>query len=115
MKKDEKLVAGVFKEIFDDLLLNYKRKICDNNCNGKDAYAEISRVISSLDDNGKKAIFDFFKIVSVDTASIIFGTIDGVHFPPDIDNDFILLSDDDEIQGDLQDIFLARVQDTCGC
>ncbi|MFP1734417.1 hypothetical protein ACLEC1_16665 [Lonsdalea quercina] len=111
MNKDEEFVNGIFKEIFNDNLISYKKTIRENKSNGNDAYAKVSRALLSLDEEGKEAVFGFFKIVSIDTASLILGTIDGTHFPPGIDNDFKLLSDDDEIQGDLQDIFLGVVED----
>ncbi|MBG5972168.1 MULTISPECIES: hypothetical protein [Proteus] len=46
-----------------------------------------------------------------DTASTIFGTLDGTYFINNIDKDFQLIYDDEEIQGDLQDHFLALVED----
>ncbi|MBP2851585.1 hypothetical protein [Dickeya oryzae] len=111
MKKDEKFVDGIFKEIFYDNLLRYEKIIRENDGNGNDSYAKVSKALSVLDEEGKKSVFDFLKVVSIDTTSLIFGTIDGTHFPPGIDNDFKLISDDDEIQGDLQDIFLGTVED----
>lgn len=111
MNKDEVFVSGIFKEIFYDNLPNYEKIIKDNKSIGKDAYARVSAALASLDDEKKKAVFDFFKVVATDTASLILGTIDGTHFPPGIDSDFILLADEVEIQGDLQDIFLGDVED----
>ncbi|AYH08224.1 hypothetical protein C5E22_22275 [Pectobacterium parmentieri] len=111
MKKDEQFVDGIFKEIFNDNLPHYEKTINENKTNGNDAYRKISITLSSLDEEEKKSVFDFFKIVSIDTASLILRAIDGTHFPPGIDNDFKLISDEDEIQGDLQDIFLGAVED----
>ncbi|MBI0471675.1 hypothetical protein EXT68_17235 [Pectobacterium parmentieri] len=111
MKKDEQFVDGIFKEIFNDNLPHYEKTINENKTNGNDAYRKISITLSSLDEEEKKSVFDFFKIVSIDTASLILGAIDGTHFPPGIDNDFKLISDEDEIQGDLQDIFLGAVEE----
>lgn len=46
-----------------------------------------------------------------DSASVILGTLDGVHFPDDLDGDFIVTCDGDEIQGDLMDLFIEKAQD----
>ncbi|WP_323866672.1 hypothetical protein [Xenorhabdus szentirmaii] len=50
-----------------------------------------------------------------DTASTIFGTIDGSHFPPNINGDFTLLYEDEEIQGNLQDLFIEKYEDLDNC
>lgn len=42
---------------------------------------------------------------------MILGTLDGVHFPDDIDGNFIVAYDEEEIQGDLMDIFIEKAQE----
>ncbi|GLR09508.1 hypothetical protein GCM10007905_22280 [Mixta theicola] len=40
----------------------------------------------------------------------MFGTLDGTHYSDNIDGSFIVTYEDDEIQGDLQDLFIKRVE-----
>jgi len=64
-----------------------------------------------LDDTKKQDVINFLKIVITDSVSVILGTLDGVHYPDDIEGDFVLSVDGDEIQGDLQDLFFDRAQE----
>ncbi|WP_239002484.1 MULTISPECIES: hypothetical protein [Photorhabdus] len=73
-------------------------------------YDKARKSLSKLDDQDKKAIFYLFKIVISDTSSTIFGAIDGSHFPPNIDGDFTLTYEDEEIQGSLQDLFIEKAE-----
>jgi len=36
--------------------------------------------------------------------------LDGVHFPDDLEGDFVVKLDGEDIQGDLQDIFIEKSQ-----
>ncbi|MNI92986.1 hypothetical protein D3C73_1508660 [compost metagenome] len=56
-------------------------------------------------------MFAFFNVIIADSASVVLGTLDGVHFPDDLDGDFIVSCDGEEIQGDLMDIFIERAQE----
>ncbi|WP_340609761.1 hypothetical protein [Xenorhabdus bharatensis] len=112
MKNDEKVVESIFNELFDDNFKNYK----DNLTNSSDSnrvgvYSKAKRALSKLDNEDQVAIFNFFKVIMSDTASTIFGTIDGSHFPPNIDGDFTLLYENEEIQGGLQDLFIEKAED----
>lgn len=64
-----------------------------------------------MDDTKKQDVINFLKIVITDSVSVILGTLDGVHYPDDIEGDFVLSVDGDEIQGDLQDLFFDRAQE----
>lgn len=110
MKTDEKFVTAIFNEIFNDNLQSYIKDISREPDAGNDSYARIRNVLHTLNDEGKKAIFDFMEVVIADTASTIFGALDGTHFPKGIDSDFKLLSDEEEISGDLQDIFIEKAE-----
>lgn len=110
MNKAEQFISGIFNEIFDDNIVHYEEILRANDARGADRYARLSRTLASLDEEGKKAVIGFFNVVAMDTASVIFGTIDGTHFPPGIENDYTLLADDEAVQGDLQDLFLEKAQ-----
>ena len=110
MQADEKFVTAIFNEILNDNVQSYIKNISREPDEGRDAYARVRSVIYTLNGDDKKAIFDFMKVVIADTASTIFGTLDGSHFPKGIDSDFKLFSDEDEISGDLQDIFIDQTE-----
>ncbi|RYC37102.1 hypothetical protein [Pectobacterium zantedeschiae] len=111
MSSNEKFVGSIFNEILEDNFIRYKNSLSKVPDEGVDVYAKARRALSQLSDEDKEAIFNFFKITITDTASIILGTIDGSHFPSGIDNDFKLIYGDEEIQGELQDLFIEKVED----
>ncbi|PHM24531.1 hypothetical protein [Xenorhabdus innexi] len=112
MKNDEKVVRAVFSELFDDNFMNYQDNLTKSSSNNQDGiYSRAKKALSKLDNEDQTAIFNFFKVIMSDTASTIFGTIDGSHFPPNIDGDFTLLYEDEEIQGSLQDLFIEKAED----
>ncbi|AYH47464.1 hypothetical protein B6N31_07075 [Dickeya fangzhongdai] len=111
MSGNEKFVDSIFNETLEDNFLRYKNSLTKAPDEGVYVYAKARRALSSLSDEDKEAIFDFFKITITDTASLILGTIDGSHFPPGIDDDFKLIYGDEEIQGDLQDLFIEKAED----
>ncbi|PJG57532.1 hypothetical protein [Aeromonas cavernicola] len=110
MKNDEKVVSAIFEELFFDNLPRYKNLLSGNLSVGSDAYSKASCVISNLGNEERDAIFSFLKLVIADTASVIFGTVDGSHFPNGIIEDFKLMYGTDEIQGCLQDYFIAQAE-----
>ncbi|AWK40316.1 hypothetical protein GPY51_23740 [Photorhabdus laumondii subsp. laumondii] len=110
MKNYEKIIESIFSELFDDNLPRYQNSLTRPIDNNDDVYANARKALSKLDDQDKTAIFDFFKVVIPDTSSTIFGTIDGSHFPPNIDGDFTLIYGDEEIQGSLQDLFIEKAE-----
>ncbi|EQB97778.1 hypothetical protein B738_28996 [Photorhabdus temperata subsp. temperata M1021] len=110
MKNDEKIIESIFSELFDDNLPRYQNSLTSPMDNNDDVYAKARKALSKLDEKDKTAIFDFFKVVISDTSSTIFGTIDGSHFPPNIDGDFTLTYEDEEIQGSLQDLFIEKAE-----
>ncbi|ASY78240.1 hypothetical protein [Pectobacterium polaris] len=111
MLSNEKFVDSIFNEILEGNFVRYKNALSKVPDEGVDVYAKARRVLSQLSDEDKENIFNFFKITITDTASIILGTIDGSHFSPGIDNDFKLVYGDEEIQGELQDLFIEKAED----
>ncbi|MBG6128306.1 hypothetical protein IWW33_005045 [Pseudomonas sp. BG2dil] len=67
--------------------------------------------MSLLDNTQKQDVIGFLKLVIADSASVILGTLDGVHYPDNLVGDFVLSCDSEEIQGDLQDIFIDKAQE----
>ncbi|CNF29200.1 hypothetical protein QVN42_15175 [Yersinia nurmii] len=110
MANDKKVVEAIFNELFFDNLPRYKGALSKSPDANKDVYARARNAIAKLDQEDKDAVFEFFKIIIADTASVILGTIDGSHFPNDIDGDFKLSYEDEEIQGCLQDYFIAGAE-----
>lgn len=71
----------------------------------------MNKIFINLSEKEKKAMMNMVKIIISDTASTILGTLDATHMVDNIDKDFQLIYDNEEIQGDLQDLFLALVEE----
>ena len=111
MNLDEQVVSAIFKELFDDNSLRYKQSLKKQANNDTDVYAKARNALSKLSDSDKDDVLKFIDLAIADSASVIFGTLDGTHYPDNIDGDFVVTYKDDEIQGSLQDIFIEKAED----
>ncbi|MBU3008782.1 MULTISPECIES: hypothetical protein [Cobetia] len=113
MDIDEKIVKAILAEIIDDVHAGYKHKLLEeievNEPN--DLYSRAKLSMKSLTVEQKKDILDFIRMAMIDASSVIFGTIDGSHFPKGIHGDFMLKYEDCEVQGSLQDILISESED----
>jgi len=109
--KDKEFVAAVFGELFDKNFEQYKEALIKPVNNDNDAYATARNALSLLGDSQRHDVIDFLKIVIADSASVILGALDGVHYPDNLEGDLVLSFDGEEIQGDLQDIFIEKAQE----
>ncbi|PKB86255.1 hypothetical protein A8A01_28640 [Ewingella americana] len=111
MNLDEQVVSAIFKELFEDNSLRYKQSLKKQANNDTDVYAKARNALSKLSDSDKDDVLKFIDLAIADSASVIFGTLDGTHYPDNIDGDFVVTYKDDEIQGSLQDIFIEKAED----
>ncbi|MBG3079705.1 hypothetical protein I4632_05620 [Proteus mirabilis] len=113
MKKDELVINEIYKELFEDNFKLYSERLNRQvqESQHKGSFSQVNKIFVNLSEKEKQSVIDMMKIVMTDTASTIFGTLDGTHFVNNINKDFQLIYDDEEIQGDLQDHFLALVED----
>lgn len=111
MNFDEQVVNAVFRELFEENSARYKQSLKKTANNDTDVYAKARNALSKLSDSDKDDILKFIDIAIADSASVIFGMLDGTHYPDNIDGDFIVTYKEDEIQGDLQDIFIEKAED----
>ncbi|QVM92208.1 hypothetical protein JYG34_04045 [Pseudomonas entomophila] len=56
-------------------------------------------------------MLDFISLAMADAVSIVFGTLDGTHFPDGLSGDFAVSCDGEKISGDLQGYFLERAEE----
>ncbi|PWV99401.1 MULTISPECIES: hypothetical protein [Mangrovibacter] len=110
MNLDEQVVNAIFKELFEDNSIRYKQSLKKPVNNDVDVYARARNALAKLSDTDKDDILDFIDVVIADSASVIFGAFDGTHYPDNIDGDFIVNYKGNEIQGDLQDLFIEKVE-----
>jgi len=108
--KDKEFVGAVFDELFDKNFEQYKEALIKPVSNDNDAYARARNALSFLGDSQRQDVIDFLKIVIADSASVILGALDGVHYPDNLEGDFVLSCGGEEIQGDLQDFFIEKAQ-----
>lgn len=113
MKKDEFVINEIYKELFKDNLKKYSERLNrrDQESYHETTFSQVNKIFVNLSEKEKQSVIDMIKIVMTDTASTIFGMLDGTHSVNNIDEDFQLIYDNEEIQGDLQDLFLALVED----
>ncbi|MDH1550772.1 MULTISPECIES: hypothetical protein [Pseudomonas] len=108
---DEKFVSAIFIELFEKNLSQYKESLTKPVDKNKDSFARARNAIALLDDSQKLDIINFLKVVIADSVSVVLGTLDGVHFPDNLVGDFAVSFDGEEIQGDLQDIFIQKARE----
>ena len=113
VNKDELVVRSLLAELLGDTLNYYIDNLSDlSKSNGdEDPYSRARSVIHKLSPEEQEKIFNFLRLVIVDTTSTVLGTIDGSYFPPNIDGHFKLEYDGDEIQGFLQDKLISRSEE----
>jgi hypothetical protein len=111
MSLDEKFVQAIFNELFNRNFDQYRSSLNKPVNNDKDSYAMARNALAKLEESDRADVVNFLKIVMADSASVILGTLDGVHFPDDLDGDFTVTYAGESIEGDLQDIFIEKAQD----
>ena len=108
---DKLFVEAVFSELYGKNFSQYKDSLTKPVNGDKDSYARARNALASLSEAQKLDVVNFLKVVMADSASVILGTLDGVHFPDNLEGEFVLSVDGNEIQGDLQDIFIDKAQE----
>lgn len=113
LKNDELVVKSLLSELLDEGLQYYKVNLSDSSqpINEADPFSRLRSIVVGLSNNDQEKIFNFLRIVMEDTMSTIFGTIDGSHFPPNINGDFVLTYNGEEIQGTLQDELIEKAEE----
>ncbi|MEI2266123.1 hypothetical protein [Erwinia sp. CGal63] len=111
MNLDEQVVNAIFNELFEDISARYKESLKKTENNDVDVYAKARNALAKLSDADRDCVLKFIDVAIADSASVILGTLDGSHYPDNIDGDFIVTYKDDEIQGSLQDLFIEKVED----
>ncbi|MFC0228474.1 hypothetical protein [Serratia aquatilis] len=111
MNHNELFVNEIFTELIINNIDEYK-SILEDNSERKlsTTFASVKNIFSQLDDHEKNSMYDFFRIITSNSVSTILGTIDGTTFLGCLDGEIKLLYDDIEIQGDLQSVFLEKME-----
>ncbi|EOI3557129.1 hypothetical protein ACXFAT_21135 [Cronobacter dublinensis] len=111
MKLDQKVVDSIFRELLEENSKRYRQLLDKPANNYDDTYSRARNALAKLNEKEKGFVFSFIDLVIADSASVIFGTLDGIHFPDGIEDDFIVTYKNEEIQGSLQDIFIEKAED----
>ncbi|PBP73669.1 hypothetical protein ACTACM_19310 [Pseudomonas fragariae (ex Marin et al. 2024)] len=111
MSSDKDFIYAIYDELFEKNFDQYKTALNKPIDNGKDPYARARNALASLSETERSDVINFFRVVIADSASVILGTLDGVHFPDNLEGDFQLSCEGKNIQGDLMDIFIEKAQD----
>ena len=111
MKSDQEFLLAIFNELYTKNLEQYKKSLTKPLNNENDPFAKIRNALATLSERDRANIFAFFNVIIADSASVVLGVLDGVHFPDGIDGDFVATCHGEEIQGDLLDIFIEKAQE----
>jgi 3D (Asp-Asp-Asp) domain-containing protein len=111
MKPDQRFVSAVFIELFTKNFEQYKESLSKPLNSDNYPYAKARNALATLSDDDRANVFAFFNVIIADSASVVLGTLDGVHFPDGIDGDLVVTCEGEEIQGDLIDIFIEKTQE----
>lgn len=111
MNLDEQVISSIFEELLEENASTYKKELSKPADSKIDVYARARRALAKLSTSERDDVFRIFDIIIADSASVILGTVDGTHFPRNINEDFILKYNDKEIQGSLQDIFIEKAEE----
>ena len=108
---DQEFVDAVFSELFEENFPQYRDSLTRPINEGHDSYARARNALAVLSSAQRRDVVDFLRVVIADSASVILGTLDGVHFPGDLEGECVVSLDGEAIQGDLQDMFIQKAQD----
>lgn len=119
MKYDEEFVSCIFTELLIDNVDAYKKELSEimeklNSFSTEDInksyYKKMANLMLKMDEKERESVYGFLRITISDTVSSILGAIDGTHFVNGLDKDCVLNYGGIDIQGDLQDIFLEKIE-----
>lgn len=110
MNRDEEVVNAIFNELFNDNSLRYKQSLSKPVNNDIDVCGKARNALAKLSQEERDNVLTFIDVVIADSASVIFGTLDGTHYPDDLDGDFAVIYKNEEVQGNLQDILVEKAE-----
>ncbi|GKX52717.1 hypothetical protein SOASR029_30260 [Budvicia aquatica] len=110
MKGDEIFIDAIFNDLMIETIQQYKDNLSldDSSISG---FIKMRSIYSKLSENEKIILLDYFRVITFNSVSTILGLVDGTSFMQGIDEDLKLFYGDEEIQGDLQDLFIGKPQD----
>lgn len=76
-----------------------------------DIFYKVREIFKDLTAEQQNQFLFFLRGISIETIALILGVIDGVSCPDELNLTFELEYEGSEIQGDLEDVFLGKVQD----
>ncbi|MBF0751753.1 MULTISPECIES: hypothetical protein [unclassified Pasteurella] len=109
--QDKIISEAIYDDLMSSVLQYYIDTLDKKSEKSSDLYGKMREIMSNLNNEQKNIIFKFIRNTIIDTASTILGTIDGTTFPKNADGIYILKYENQEIQGCLQDYFLAKAED----
>lgn len=116
--QNEVFVKSIYKTIIEGNLSSYKEMYEEeldhtklSNSEGDVYWKNQDEFYNSLDNEQKEVLMLMMKQTMIDTISHVFGIIDGSSGLVDADVEPSLLLDSIDSEGDLQDLFLAYIED----
>lgn len=112
----EELVACMRRDVLETTLAIYRRYLehpTGATSGAHSEWARIAEIYGSLSDEQRSAMMAVLRIAIVDTLSAVFGILDGTTLIEKYRETFRLTYGDDaqQLNGDLQDLFLSEEAD----
>jgi len=105
-------IEQIFKRVLNENTNIYSNLLENTNVNeATDAnWQKVLEVYQKLDDSEKSKFRGFIRQIITDTISNIFAVLDGVTWLETQTDDFVLSHSNTKLNGDLQDVFLAKTE-----
>lgn len=110
---DEKLIKNLYASIVEDNNQTYRKLF--NELEIEDDFIDYWKnaliLYKSFDENEREVFFSIINTVIVDTVSTVFGILDGAIGMVEGTCDFTVTANGTHVEGELQDSFLAYVEE----
>ncbi|WP_105589440.1 hypothetical protein, partial [Cronobacter sakazakii] len=77
MKLDQKVVKSIFRELLEENSRRYRQLLNKPMNNDDDTYSRARNALAKLSEKERESVFGFIDMTIADSASVIFGMLDG--------------------------------------
>ncbi|MCL2137596.1 MAG: hypothetical protein FWH40_08820 [Coriobacteriia bacterium] len=105
-------VRKIYDAIVEDNISIYHKLFAEASTEDTIEYWKLARSLyQDIDDQQKEILFHIIRQVIIDTISNVFGTLDGICYLSEDDWEFNLTINGQNTDDDLQDTFLAYIEE----
>ncbi|MDO8329070.1 MAG: hypothetical protein Q7T36_01200 [Fluviicoccus sp.] len=113
MSTAEKVAEGLFVELLGKRIERYREPLASGDQNKSIlVYRKAMKAFQRLSLEDQIALTNFFKVVTIDTASIVLGGFGGISDLEGLNDQFFVTYGGESIEEEIQDAFLAKVEES---